>query len=57
MEIINDIDLSKKPLAKALVKYIELKKKNHLKENDSTSVLGLVNEPIKKDLKHKKSNK
>ena len=57
MEIITGGDLSKKSLPKTLAKEIELKKKNILKENGSISVLGLVNKPTTKDLKHNKPNK
>jgi len=57
MEIITGVDLSKKSLPKTLAKEIELKKKNRLKENGSMNVLGLVNKPFTKDVKHKKSNK
>jgi transposase len=56
MEIITGVDLSKKSLPKTLAKEIELKKKNILKENGSISVLGLVNKPSIKDVKHKKTN-
>ena len=57
MEIITGVDLSKKSLPKTLVKEIELKKKNRLKENGSMNVLGLLNKPSIKDVKHKKSKK
>ena len=57
MEIITEVDLSKKSLPKTLAKEIELKKKNRLKQNGSMNVLGLVNKPSTKDVKHKKSNK
>ena len=57
MEIITGVDLAKKSLPKKLAKEIELKKKNILKQNGSINVLGLVNKPIIKDVKHNKSNK
>lgn len=57
MEIITGVDLSKKSLPKTLAKEIALKKKKLLKENGSISVLGLVNKPFTKDVKHKKPNK
>jgi transposase len=56
MELITGVDMSKKSLPKTLAKEIEIKKKNILKENGSISVLGLVNKPSIKDLKHKKTN-
>ena len=56
MEIITGVDMSKKSLPKTLAKEIELKKKNRLKENGSMDVLGLVNKPSTKGLKHKKEN-
>ena len=57
MEIITGVDLSKKSLPKTLAKEIALKKKNLLKSSGSINVLGLVNKPTIKDLKHiKKSN-
>ncbi len=56
MELITGVDMSKKSLPKTLAKEIELKKKNRLKESGSMSVLGLVNKPSTKDLKHKKTN-
>jgi len=56
MELITGVDMSKKSLPKTLAKEIELKKKNRLKENGSMGVLGLVNKPSTKDLKHKKTN-
>jgi transposase-like protein len=57
MEIITGVDLSKKSLPKTLAKEIALKKKNLLKSSGSINVLGLVNKPTTKDLKHiKKSN-
>jgi hypothetical protein len=49
--------MSKKSLPKTLAKEIALKKKNRLKENGSTGVLGLVNKPSTKDVKHNKNNK
>jgi len=55
MELITGVDMSKKSLPKTLAKEIELKKKNRLKENGSTDVLGLVNKLSTKDLKHKKT--
>ena len=57
MELITGVDMSKKSLPKTLAKEIELKKKNRLKENGSTDVLGLVNKPSTKDSKHSKNNK
>jgi len=56
MELITGVDMSKKCLPKILVKEIELKKKNRLKESGSISVLGLVNKPSITDLKHNKTN-
>jgi hypothetical protein len=57
MEIITGVDLSKKSLPRTLAKEIALKKKNLLKSSGSINVLGLVNKPIIKDVKHiKKSN-
>ncbi len=57
MEIITGVDLSKKSLPKTLAKEIALKKKNLLKSSGSINLLGLVNKPTIKDLKHiKKSN-
>ncbi|WP_370425333.1 helix-turn-helix domain-containing protein [Tenacibaculum dicentrarchi] len=56
MEIITGVDMSKKSLPETLVKEIEIKKKNILKENGSISVLGLVNKPSIKELKNKKTN-
>ena len=57
MEIITGVDLAKKSLPKTLAKEIELKKKNRLKENGSMNVLGLLNKPSTKDVKHKKTKK
>jgi transposase len=57
MELITGVDMSKKSLPKTLAKEIALKKKNRLKENGSTGVLGLVNKPSTKDVKHNKNNK
>ena len=57
MELITGVDMSKKSLPKTLAKEIELKKKNRLKENGSTNVLGLVNKPSTKDSKPNKNNK
>lgn len=54
MEIITGVDLSKKSLPETLVKEIELKKKNLLKENGSINASGLVNKPSTKDLKRSK---
>ena len=56
MELITGVDISKKSLPKTLAKEIALKKKHRLKENGSISVLGLVNKPSIKGLKHKKTN-
>jgi transposase-like protein len=55
MELITGVDMSKKSLPKIVAKEIALKKKNRLKENGSINVLGLVNKPTTKDLKHKKT--
>ena len=52
MEIITGVDLSKKSLPKIVADEIELKKKNILKENGSINVLGFVNKPSTKDVKH-----
>jgi transposase len=57
MELITGVDMSKKSLPKTLAKEIELKKKNRLKENGSMNVLGLLNKPSTKDVKHKKPKK
>ena len=56
MELITGVDMSKKSLPKTLAKEIALKKKHRLKENGSISVLGFVNKPSIKGLKHKKTN-
>ena len=48
MELITGVDMSKKSLPKILVKEIELKKKNRLKQNGSMDILGLVNKPSTK---------
>ena len=56
MEIITGVDISKKLLPKIVAKEIALKKKNRLKESGFINVLGFVNKPITKDLKHKKKN-
>lgn len=57
MELITGVDMAKKSLPKTLAKEIELKKKNRLKENGSINVLGLLNKPSTKDVKHNKSKK
>lgn len=57
MELITGVDLSKKSLPKTLAKEIERKKKDRIKENGSTNVLGLVNKPSTKDSKNNKNNK
>jgi len=57
MELITGVDMSKKSLPKTLAEEIELKKKNRLKENGSTDVLGSLNKPSTKDSKHNKNNK
>lgn len=57
MELITGVDLSKKSLPKTLAKEIALKKKNLLKSSGSINVLGLVNKPTIKDLKHIKKSK
>ena len=56
MELITGVDMSKKSLPKIVAKEIALKKKNHLKENGSISVLGLVKKLSTKDLRNNKSN-
>jgi len=57
MELITGVDMSKKSLPKTLAKEIALKKKNRLKENGSTDVLGLLNKPSTKDVTHRKIKK
>ena len=57
MELITGVDMSKKSLPKTLAKEIERKKKDRIKENGSTNVLGLVNKPSTKDSKNNKNNK
>lgn len=57
MEIITGVDLAKKSLPKTLVKEIELKKKNRLKENGSINVLGLVNKRSTKNAKQSKTKR
>jgi len=49
MELITGVDMSKKSLPKTLVKEIELKKKQRIKENGSMDVLGYLNKPFTKD--------
>lgn len=49
MELITGVDMSKKSLPKTLAKEIELKKKQRIKENGSTNVLGYLNKPSTKD--------
>ena len=49
MELITGVDMSKKSLPKTLAKEIAIKKKDRLKENGSSDVLGLVNKPSIKD--------
>ena len=56
MELITGVDMSKKSLPKTLAKEIERKKKDRIKENGSTNVLGLVNKPSTKDSKNNKNN-
>jgi transposase-like protein len=56
MELITGVDMSKKSLPKTLAKEIERKKKNRIKENGSTNVLGLVNKPSTKDSKNNENN-
>ena len=51
MKLITGVDMSKKSLPKTLVKEIERKKKDRIKENGSMDVLGLVNKPSAKDSK------
>ncbi|WP_435138282.1 transposase [Formosa sp. A9] len=55
MELITGVDMSKKSLPKTLAKEIEKKKKDRLKENGSTDVLGLVNKPSTKGSKTNKN--
>jgi hypothetical protein len=57
MELITGVDLAKKSLPKTLAKEIEQKKKNHLKENGFTNVLGLADKPSTKDKNQLKNNK
>ena len=57
MELITGVDMSKKSLPKTLVKEIELKKKQRIKENGSMDVLGYLNKPFTKDSKRNKNNK
>ena len=57
MELITGVDMSKKSLPKTLVKEIELKKKQRIKENGSMDVLGYLNKPFTKDSKPNKNNK
>ena len=57
MELITGVDMSKKSLPKTLAREIELKKKNRLKQSGSMDVLGLVNKPSTKDVKHRERNK
>ena len=57
MELITGVDLSKKSLPKTLAKEIEKKKKDRLKENGSTDVLGYLNKPSTKESKHNKNRK
>ena len=49
MELITGVDMSKKSLPKTLAKEIELKKKQRIRENGSTDVLGYLNKPFTKD--------
>jgi transposase len=56
MELITGVDMSKKSLPKTLADEIELKKKNRIKENGSTNVLGSLNKPSTKDSKHNKNS-
>ena len=56
MELITGVDMSKKSLPKTLAKEIEQKKKQRIKENGSTNVLGYLNKPSTKDLKPNKNN-
>jgi transposase len=55
MELITGVDMSKKSLPKTLAKEIERKKKDRLKENGSTNVLGSLNKHSTKDSKHNKN--
>jgi transposase len=56
MELITGVDMSKKSLPKIVAKEIALKKKHRLKESGAISVLGLINKPSIKNVKHKKTN-
>jgi transposase len=56
MELIKGVDMSKKSLPNIVAKKIALNKKHRLKEKGSISVLGFVNKPSIKDVKHKKTN-
>lgn len=57
MELITGVDMSKKSLPKTLADEIEQKKKNRIKENGSTNVLGSLNKPSTKDSKHNEKKK
>ena len=57
MELITGVDMSKKSLPKTLVKEIEQKKKQRIKENGSMDVLGYLNKPFTKGSKRNKNNK
>mgnify|MGYP003638790108 CR=1 FL=1 len=57
MELITGVDLAKKSLPKTLAKEIERKKRNRLKENGFTNVLGLADRPSTKDKNQLKNNK
>ena len=57
MELITGVDMSKKSLPKTLAKEIEQKKKDRIKENGSTNVLGSLNKRSTKDSKPNKNNK
>jgi transposase len=56
MELITGVDMSKNSLPKIVAKEIALKKKHRLKENVVISILGLINKPSIKNVKHKKTN-
>ncbi|WP_067149468.1 helix-turn-helix domain-containing protein [Pseudotamlana agarivorans] len=56
MELITGVDMSKKSLPKTLAKEIERKKKDRIKENGSTNVLGSLNKLSTKDNKPNKNN-
>jgi len=57
MELITGVDMAKKSLPKTLVKEIEQKKRQRIKENGSMDVLGSLNKPSTKDSKLSKKKK